>query len=224
MNKAPTIVLHPYYKSARSKLLSSLENAKPGDIFQFIGPYGSGKTEICCDVMCSIAGDFKKWGVGRFPVMYLLASQADKNFFSPKYFMSQLYAGACRPRLDWLTPRGKGKPQDVIALEREISSAKTLWKLTREPVTEMDLRDAFIDIAPVRGIGFAFVDDGRALTMNRRSVQPASHLLSYMTLAADAGIVLCLIGTHVLTQLSDPMAEPGRRTQDAGRICQSLSH
>lgn len=214
MIKASTIVLHPNYIAARSKLLRDLESAKPGDIFLLIGPSGSGKTEICCDVMCSIAGDFRQWGMGRLPVLYMLASQADKNFFSPKHFMSQLYAGACHPKLDWLTPRGKDKSPGITKLEEEISSASTLWKLTRKPGTEMDLRDAFVDIAPIRGIRYVFVDDGRALTMNRRSVQPASHLLSYMTLAADAKIVLCLIGTHVLTQLSDPMAEPGRRSEE----------
>lgn len=40
--------------------------------------------------MCAISGDFRKWGVGRLPVQYLVASQAKQNFFSPKYFMSRL--------------------------------------------------------------------------------------------------------------------------------------
>lgn len=214
MIKTARIYAHPKFVQARNELDDLCRSSKPGSLIFLIGPSGAGKTEICFDVMSSLAGDFSKWGRGRLPISYVLAVQSDKNFFSPKHFMSSLFRSVCAPNIDWLIPRGKSKSEQLRLLEDEVENARSDWLRLPHRSSEMDLRDAFISCARARQLKYLFVDDARAMTVQRGAPTLAEHLLSYMTLAAEADLVICFIGTHVISRLLQGVSEPRRRTED----------
>lgn len=211
MRKASKILVHTAYESGRSELRETLQGSVEGDLVFLLGPSGVGKSEMAMDVMCDLAGDAKSWGVGRIPVIYTLAAPSHQNYFSPKDFIKRAYTEVNSPNLDWMQQRGAPKSKTLKQLESEIAQARILIPKPKNP-TEGTYREGFAECIRERNVKYWFVDDTRALTMNRRSAAPPNHMLSYMSLAVEANIIICFIGTHAMASLIELNTEPRRRT------------
>lgn len=179
---------HRNYERALSEALASLVAAAPGEVVCITGPSRVGKSRLASELARLVVGDLRVLDNGIMPVVSVLASNCtNRGVFRTKNFAVHCLEAIQHPIF------GVTKPDDP-------------WDLARtrllENTAESSLIDAFRKALKNRKTIYLFIDETQHVRYALGGDWEAAAILdSWKSLAADAQVVLVLIGAYPLVDV-----------------------
>lgn len=186
------LILHPKFIEARKKLIAALDNPRPGHMIFLIGPTGFGKTTLRHSALREVYGDPAYWPMGKVPLIEVFPRLPENSYFTSKGLANSLLDELRMPSLQWIGDASRGRA--VRSLMEQIQEARDAWPGIGKRLTEDDLWRTVERMLGARSCGLISIDQVTALLKNRRTKEPADHMLHLMILAERAGITFLMTG------------------------------
>jgi len=210
--KAPRLLLHPKFCSARSDILSTLHFAQPGTLVFVVGVSGVGKSELRYEAMKHVGGVPASWTDGTLPAVAVRATLTDRGFFNPKDLAMRLAHSLRHPDLSWLRSRDEVDDPDVVHAQLETARKAPLWTDTRRNFTEHALRFEFERHARARHLRWLFIEECTSMCTVPRGRSVHNYMLGLMQLAEECGLTIIMFGTPRAAALWDSFPDVRRRS------------
>lgn len=181
-------VPHRNYERARSEALSILVASVPGEVVCITGPSRSGKSRLAGELGKLIVGERPTMGDEFMPIVAVLATNCtNQGVFRTKNFAIHCLEAIRHPIY------GLAKLDDP-------------WDISRhrhlEKISEGSLSNAFSQALKNRKTMYLFIDEAQHLTYALGGDSEAAAILdSWKCLAANASVVLVLIGAYPIVEV-----------------------
>lgn len=156
-----------------------------------IGVGGVGKTTLRWSVLRELYGDPRQWGIGKMPVIEVMALLAAKSYFNSKGLAEESLEQLHMPDLAWLT-RGATVTPEIEMIEEAVAASREFWKGASRTLTEAGSWNAFKKNARERDMQIYSLEHASALCINHKDTRPAQHIINLMSVMEAIGAMAVL--------------------------------
>ncbi|GHD72577.1 hypothetical protein GCM10007164_20340 [Luteimonas padinae] len=193
------IIPHRNFLAAQARLRRALTDHRPGRLIVVIGVGGVGKTTLRWSVLRELYGNPRHWGIGKIPVIEVMAILGAKAYFNSKALAEESLDQLHMPDLSWLTRGAKTTPE-IEMIEEALAASREFWKGASRNLTEAGSWNAFKKNARERDMKIFSLEHASALCINHKDTRPAQHIINLMSIMEATGAM------GVLTTIQDGAA------------------
>ena len=202
---------HRNYTQAENTLRRAIQNHRPGRLILIFGVGGVGKTTLRYQVLREIYGAPNEWGVGRIPVIEVMALPSKNAYFNSKAWAEDSLDQLFVPDISWLT-RGAERTPEIASIEERIADSQKLWADNLPRIrTEAETWKRVKNNARERQLKIYSLEHASSLCINHKDTTPAQHIINLMSIMESAGSMGLLTSIQTGTELWRGRSEIRRR-------------